>query len=478
MQAPGPPSFKRRPKYCRIDIDTMDYTEILTKLYVNRSITKLYLRNPREASLDATQALYTSKRCFEAFIARGKASIEMHMYPHAEHDFQEACKLRKSRYAQKLRQYAQKMAPQQELLEELEEEMFCPAPRPSYQAPSQTVQWQEPEPVEIPQQEISDRVFDFDNFHSDDAREVMDIVRSMKLLSPQCFAGMLVKISDIFHDLPNIVRVDGVKKITIAGDTHGQLQDVLYIFDKFGYPSEENPYLFNGDFVDRGSQGLEILMVLFAWKIAEPKGMFINRGNHESAFMNSGYGFSRECTAKLGSDIFEMCGKVFEFMPLGHVICGKVFVVHGGLFSDESVDIETLQQIDRMRQPPDSGLMNDILWSDPVETPGIGQSLRGGGTIVFGPDVTEAFLQRNNLELVIRSHQVMEDGYKVHHGGKCVTVFSAPNYIGRLGNKGAVCKISFEDGKMMPLEFEQFEANPIPEGFTPMIFSDFSQFGA
>lgn len=37
----------------------------------------------------------------------------------------------------------------------------------------------------------------------------------------------------------------------MCGDTHGQYYDVLNIFKLNGLPSASNPYLFNGDFVDR-----------------------------------------------------------------------------------------------------------------------------------------------------------------------------------------------------------------------------------
>ena len=46
----------------------------------------------------------------------------------------------------------------------------------------------------------------------------------------------------------------------------------------------------------------------------------------------------------------------------------------------------------------------------------------------FGPDVTERFLEQNKLDFIIRSHEVKPEGYEVTHSGKCITVFSAPNY--------------------------------------------------
>lgn len=51
-----------------------------------------------------------------------------------------------------------------------------------------------------------------------------------------------------------------------------------------------------------------------------------------------------------------------------------------------------------------------------------------GVSCQFGPDVTERFLEQNKLDFIIRSHEVKAEGYEVTHSGKCITVFSAPNY--------------------------------------------------
>lgn len=74
-----------------------------------------------------------------------------------------------------------------------------------------------------------------------------------------------------------------------------------------------------------------------------------------------------------------------------------------GLFSKDGVTLEDLKKIDRNRQPPEEGLMCELLWSDPQSFPGRAPNKRGVGT-AFGPDVTHAFLRQNNLELVVRSH--------------------------------------------------------------------------
>ena len=74
-----------------------------------------------------------------------------------------------------------------------------------------------------------------------------------------------------------------------------------------------------------------------------------------------------------------------------------------------------------------TGPMCELLWSDPQPQLGRSVSKRGVG-VQFGPDVTERFLRLNELDYIIRSHEVKQDGYELAHGGKCITVFSAPNY--------------------------------------------------
>jgi serine/threonine-protein phosphatase 5 len=150
----------------------------------------------------------------------------------------------------------------------------------------------------------------------------------------------------------------------------------------------------------------------------------------------------------------------------------KVFVVHGGLFSDDGVTLEDIRKIERGKEPPTSGIFSDMLWSDPQPFPGRSPSKRGV-SCMFGPDITKQFLDLNGLELLIRSHEVKEEGYLVEHDGKCITVFSAPNYCDQMGNKGAM--IIFEDKDMAP-NFLQYDAVPHP-AIPPMAYQPSNMFG-
>ncbi|XP_059663313.1 serine/threonine-protein phosphatase 5-like isoform X1 [Cornus florida] len=280
-------------------------------------------------------------------------------------------------------------------------------------------------------------------------KKMMDDFKNQKFLHKRYAFQIVLQTREMLRALPSLVDInipDG-KHFTVCGDVHGQFYDLLNIFELNGLPSEENPYLFNGDFVDRGSFSVEVILTLFAFKCMSPSAIYLSRGNHESKSMNKIYGFEGEVRSKLSETFVELFAEVFCCLPLAHVINQKVFVVHGGLFSVDGVKLSDIREIDRFCEPPEEGLMCELLWSDPQPQPGRGPSKRGVG-LSFGADVTHKFLQENNLDLVVRSHEVKDEGYEIEHDGKLITVFSAPNYCDQMGNKGAF--IRFEGPIMKP----------------------------
>uniref|UniRef100_A0A3Q1G7Q8 Serine/threonine-protein phosphatase n=2 Tax=Acanthochromis polyacanthus TaxID=80966 RepID=A0A3Q1G7Q8_9TELE len=313
-------------------------------------------------------------------------------------------------------------------------------------------------------------------------------------------------------------------------------------------PSLEKPYVFNGDFVDRGKDSIEILLVLFAFLLLYPSDVYLNRGNHEDHIVNLRYGFTKEVLTKYkmhGKRILKLLQKIFSWLPLATVIDQKVLVLHGGIsdstdlnllarldrhnyisalrppkkrnqssattsidsdldedvwgtnrifrrrasltfpkplgtrdcfhnrslqdFSDRiKVNVETEMEIRRRRQSAFNTVMKapenetpalsfdsvysdnakeewkqilDLLWSDPMAQEGcIPNEVRGGGCY-WGPDVTEDFLNKHNLQLIIRSHECKQDGYEFCHNRKVLTLFSASNYYDVGSNRGAYVKL-------------------------------------
>lgn len=151
---------------------------------------------------------------------------------------------------------------------------------------------------------------------------------------------------------PSLVDVnipdDG--KFTVCGDIHGQFYDLLHIFEINGLPSETNPYLFNGDFVDRGSFSVECIFTLFGFKLLYPNHFFMARGNHETTNMNQMYGFTGEVLSKYNQTMSDMFTQLFNWLPLCHCLNRKALVMHGGLFSQDGVKLDDIRKIERNRQ--------------------------------------------------------------------------------------------------------------------------------
>ncbi|RAL38912.1 hypothetical protein DM860_015273 [Cuscuta australis] len=308
--------------------------------------------------------------------------------------------------------------------------------------------------------QYSDAMFEGDILTLDFVKKMMDDFKHLKRLHERYAYQIVLQTRMMLKSLPSLVDIEVPhgKHITICGDVHGQFFDLLNIFELNGLPSEDNPYLFNGDFVDRGSFSVEVILTLFALKCMCPSAVYLSRGNHESKSMNRVYGFESEVRSKLNETFVELFAEVFCCLPLAHVINGKIFVVHGGLFSVDGVKLSDIRAIDRFCEPPEQGLMCELLWSDPQPQLGRGPSRRGVG-LLFGGDVTKRFLEENNLDLVVRSHEVKDEGYEVEHDGKLITVFSAPNYCNLFGNKGAFIRFHAPDLKP---DIVTFSAVPHP----------------
>ncbi|RNF05982.1 protein phosphatase 4 catalytic subunit [Trypanosoma rangeli] len=270
-----------------------------------------------------------------------------------------------------------------------------------------------------------------------DLNDMIETLYAGKLITEQQVAQLCDRCKDLFLEEGNIEVV--YAPVTLCGDIHGQLFDMLELF-RHGGRVPDTSYVFMGDFVDRGYHSVETLLLLLLLKVRYPDRMTLLRGNHESRQITQVYGFYDECYRKYGSaNVWRFCTDLFDYMPLMALVEDDVLCVHGGL----SPDINTLDEIrvlDRKQEVPHEGPMTDLLWSDPDDINGWAMSPRGAG-FIFGADVTKAFNQRNGISLIARAHQLVFEGYKWMFDDNCCTVWSAPNYCYRCGNVASIMKI-------------------------------------
>jgi len=249
--------------------------------------------------------------------------------------------------------------------------------------------------------------------------------------------ALCLKAREMFLGQPMLLELEAPLKI--CGDIHGQYFDLLRLFDYGGFPPESN-YLFLGDYVDRGSQSIETIALLLAYKIKYPENFFLLRGNHEVANVNRIYGFYDECKRRYNIKLWKTFTDCFNCMPVAAVIADKIFCCHGGL----SPDLQSMEQIRRIMRPtdvPDQGILCDLLWSDPEkEVSGWAENDRGI-SFVFGAEVVAKFLNKHDFDLICRAHQVVEDGYEFFAKRQLVTLFSAPNYCGEFDNAGGMMQV-------------------------------------
>ena len=222
----------------------------------------------------------------------------------------------------------------------------------------------------------------------------------------------------------------------VCGDIHGQYYDLLRIFEHCGYPGEYN-YLFLCDYVDRGKQSLETIALLLAYKIKYPEKVTLLRGNHESSVTNRIYGFYDECKRRYNVRIWKSFTELFNYLPVAAIIDDKILCMHGGL-SPELKNIQNIADITRPTDIPDTGLLCDLLWSDPDKDAVEYDENDRGVSVIFGEKIVQDFNKKNDLDLIIRAHQVVDDGYEFFAQRQLITIFSAPNYCGEFDNSAGI----------------------------------------
>jgi serine/threonine-protein phosphatase 2B catalytic subunit len=271
--------------------------------------------------------------------------------------------------------------------------------------------------------------------------------------------------TEILRSEPTLLTVES--PVTICGDVHGQYYDLAKLFE-IGGPVNKTTYLFLGDYVDRGSFSMEVLLHLYALKILYRGSFFLIRGNHECRHLTEYFTFREEAVRKYSAAVYEAAIESFNALPLGAVVSGQFLCIHGGI-SPEIKTLDDIRRIDRFREPPSFGPMCDLLWADPAEdfAPANGEHFGfnevRGCSYVYTYNAAAAFLERNRLLSLVRAHEAQDEGYRMYKMRETtgfpavITIFSAPNYLDAYNNKGAVLRYD-----KSTLNIRQFNQTPHP----------------
>jgi diadenosine tetraphosphatase ApaH/serine/threonine PP2A family protein phosphatase len=242
------------------------------------------------------------------------------------------------------------------------------------------------------------------------------IVSSLIRSARECLAGLKALIE---VPMPTI----------IVGDLHGNISDLIRILRSFPTSVGPDSILFLGDYVDRGLNSIDVIVLLLALKCKYPDRVFLLRGNHEFAHINALYGFYDEVMSIYDSqELWSLFQDIFAYLPFAAVVGSQIFCVHGGL----SRDLKSLDQIAAVPMPVanyfENRMITELVWSDPdgrVEM--FADSHRGSG-VVFGTAAVKKFLTAVGLKLMIRSHQCIAEGFMLFAQNCGLTLFSSSGY--------------------------------------------------
>lgn len=320
------------------------------------------------------------------------------------------------------------------------------------------------------------------------------VIRQEHVLSAHCAKKLIADASSVLEQEKIVVDffVGQGAAVHVLGDLHGHFHDLFTLVERLGWPNDNCFYIFDGDFVDRGAWGVEVLLLLFAMKVQWPNRVYLLRGNHELYAQMVRYGFKKEAVAKYNEEIWEAFWRALAYCPLIAVVCTfvrfstldsvpewaltvatqsmwsgtlrererRVAVMHGGIFrccgwQQNVKEPGSLEDVMRLcnkmfgRGKYMCARANTVLWSQPMLS---GQWFehnpkRGKYTfcIKYGPAAVQRFLEKNNLHGIIRAHDnpasrrskqkglpLLDDGWSVDMriaGGKFhCSVFSASEY--------------------------------------------------
>nr|XP_039331382.1 serine/threonine-protein phosphatase with EF-hands 1 isoform X4 [Saimiri boliviensis boliviensis] len=255
---------------------------------------------------------------------------------------------------------------------------------------------------------------------------LLEAFKGKQILHARYVLEVLFETQKLLKQMPNFTQIQTSpsKEVTVCGDLHGKLDDLFLIFYKNGLPSGSNPYVFNGDFVDRGRNSIEVLMILCVSFLVYPNDLHLNRGNHEDYMMNLRYGFTKEILHKYkvhGKKILQTLEELYTWLPIGTIIDNEILVVHGGI--SETTDLNLLHRVERNKMKsvlmPPKEINKDCNNDSKPSKVGVTISAHGR----------------------IKASGCPSEHLPKHEWEQVVTIFSASNYYEEDSNRGAYVKL-------------------------------------
>ena len=228
-----------------------------------------------------------------------------------------------------------------------------------------------------------------------------------------------------------LVRLQPLGEALVIGDLHGDLKSLLTILNTSAFLQKltnhkDATLILLGDYGDRGAHSAEVYYIIMRLKLAFPVQVVILRGNHEGPedLMASPHNLPRSFQSRFGENwktVYSKTRELFTCLYNALLVDERYLMVHGGL----SPDIDNVQDLANANlSHPEKQFLENLLWSDPDDlVKEVLNSPRGAGKL-FGESVTEKVLKKLNVKILIRGHEPSEEGFKLNHNGKVLTLFS------------------------------------------------------
>lgn len=261
-------------------------------------------------------------------------------------------------------------------------------------------------------------------------------------------------LQDVLGNEPTCLELDGItvnSTLFVVGDLFGQFGHLLRLFDKFGFPPEKR-YLFLGNYASNNTTNtnIEVLALLFAYKLCYPKSIYLLRGRHECVNLARTYGLYDECVKRFSRRLWSSIVGVFGYLPPAALIHDQIFCVHSGLspnfYMNELTDLNKFKDychtfITKPVEIDPNNVTTHLLWSDPDETVKNWAQNPIGMGYLFGLDVVKKFCNRLDLALVIRSGELILKGFDYFQDHRLLTIYTAPDFQEYYANDASLVQI-------------------------------------